>query len=281
MKTNTAIGLVLAILPFGGCLGTDAVVAGVDAPVAPAPPLSPITPGDAVLEGVVVNEEQTPIVGVNVGLTDRPAPSTQTDETGAFRLGPLDVGPVKLIFEKSGYRSFIRSVDVSREGSQPVRVTMAAVPVDEPREEIYRLRAYVGLDFRVAGNGCGACGQITEPEKHAQVFEVDTTGDGLRTIIVGSVWTNVWPINSACMRTSASVDGDGLGGETGPSPLTFRVDDVDKELESEARIVTVSEYGAACPGELYYVTFQQPVDIYVNFYYFKNATADYSGIPVE
>lgn len=237
---------------------------------------TPTRSTDAFLEGRIVNEEQIPLASVSVGLTDRPDPTAETDEAGTFRLGPLEPGSVRLIFQKSGYRTVQRDVDVFRGGTELLRVVMAAVPVDEPREELYTRRGYIGLDFRVAGIGCGACGQITEPEKHAQSFETDTTGDGLRTIIVGTVWTKPWPFNTDYIRGYIAIDGEAHGSVLSKSPLTFRLDD----LPGEARIILISHFGSQGPGESYMVMYQQPVDVYVNLYYYKNATAGYNGVPV-
>jgi carboxypeptidase family protein len=98
--------------------------------------------GRGSIAGEVLDEEQRPIEGANVGLLGTPH-ETQTDAAGKFTFNDLDPGEYDLAIGVLGYESLRRNVTVVPDEVVPFSVKLKAVPL--PVESVVRTKTFTGF----------------------------------------------------------------------------------------------------------------------------------------
>jgi hypothetical protein len=126
-STATAIGF-LAILVLAGCATPDPGVLG------PRNADVGAENGGPVLRGVVVDTELVPIANATIVLPDIDL-ATMSDGTGGFELGLPYAGTHTAIFEKIGYRTVVRSVEIHETPTDRLIVTLEPIALDVPYHE--------------------------------------------------------------------------------------------------------------------------------------------------
>ncbi|HLE48307.1 MAG TPA: carboxypeptidase-like regulatory domain-containing protein [Candidatus Thermoplasmatota archaeon] len=128
MYAPIRLGLVLAVSALvAGCADAKAAAAPTaSASTSAPPPTVDSTTGS--ITGVVVDDERVPLAGVAVAQSLTEGTAT-TDAEGRFTLNDLAPQTYTLFFEKLGYESFARKVDVAAGQVSQANATMKAVAI--------------------------------------------------------------------------------------------------------------------------------------------------------
>lgn len=103
--------------------------------------------GGGAITGTVVDEETAPVVGALIGLDA--TQSTTTDDAGRFSFKAVPPGSHEVQVQALGYASIGRAVDVIEGEIVQLTLTIAALPVEEPRLEVIILKGFSICDYMV------------------------------------------------------------------------------------------------------------------------------------
>lgn len=187
---------VVAVLLLAGCTaqgpGSDAGTPAADgeAPDAPSPAAS-ATPDDMAgsVTGLVLNEEELPVVGVQVSVVETRA-TTTSDALGKFTFNHLEPGEYRLVFERVGYEDAAKAATVA--AGQIFEVTVRLVPIQvaiEPYHQSLVVTAHIKAQYVFVGtlagvyNETGAASQTCDPCQFTLPYD-----EGLREAVVEGIW---------------------------------------------------------------------------------------------
>lgn len=202
---------------------------------------TPVTAPEVFLDGIVVTEAIVPIANANVTATPGDLTAT-TDESGAFRFGPLEPGSYAITVRVDGYAQ--QTVQASA-GPEVLKVVMVAVRTDVPYIEVLSYDAYLFctfdnwvVNFQIIGAPCLGVIDLVTGQQVSQdkwQFRFDVTSPGLKGLLVEMVWDEQ-PLGKHMGMLLRNVAGAGSGidaaGEgvdvqyastRGPSPLQMWV----------------------------------------------------------
>jgi carboxypeptidase family protein len=132
---NRAVGTLALLLLLSGCSG-DAKPR-VEATTSASP-----SAGLGSIEGEVLDDEQRPVVGAEVGLLTKPQLTT-TDELGKFIFNDLEPGGYDVAVGMLGYESAVQRVTVASDEVATVAVQLK--PYEIPKQAIVRTVSFNGF----------------------------------------------------------------------------------------------------------------------------------------
>ncbi|MBI2077993.1 MAG: carboxypeptidase regulatory-like domain-containing protein [Euryarchaeota archaeon] len=172
------------LLLFGGCFGqSSAGPAGVED-----------TGGGALyIEGLVVDQEIVPVAAAVVVVKDRDG-FMETDETGRFKVGPVEAGEHVVTVEKAGYATQTVTVRIDADPAPPLTITLTAVALDVPYQLTTNHVTFVICASRnpIGGVPCtkladwAAGTNVSPDERFAYTFKVPNPG--LKELLVEITW---------------------------------------------------------------------------------------------
>jgi hypothetical protein len=140
MREALTAAFFVAILILSGCAGSGSKALPSKASSTTAAPAT-VTQDTGGIEGVVRGEDTLPISGVEVGLIKGDG-SSKTDAGGRFSFSGLVTGAHQLAFQRLGYESASRKVDVVAGEVSHVNVTLVVIAIVEPYPEVLPFEAY-------------------------------------------------------------------------------------------------------------------------------------------
>lgn len=157
-----SVGLILFAAILSGCVaeGTtnDLGGPGADAPTVAPPAQFDDTSG--AVEGIVLDEEQAPIAGAQVGLLD-PASNqslmTLTDLSGRFTFSQVVPGLYQLVAQQLGYESSARAITITAGEALSVSFQLTKIAIHQGYVEVWSKRGYFQCSQTLAGS-TGPCG---------------------------------------------------------------------------------------------------------------------------
>lgn len=154
-----AVLIALAVLS-SGCLAGEAANTPPGAsqpPVASGPAEYDETTG--AIEGLVTDEEISPVIGALVGLLEMPEKAISTDERGRFAFSNLVPGTYTVAVQKLGYDSAASRVDVIAGETASSKIMLSVQPVEEPWAELVIHRGIIEYGVGVVRTAtCLNCG---------------------------------------------------------------------------------------------------------------------------
>lgn len=309
VSTQAAFYVTLSFLvvPLAGCLGGgDATTAG-----DPAGPVE-FSENTGAVQGVVLDPEQVPIAGVQVGLADTERTAT-TDGDGTFTLSNVEPGTHTIYAQKLGFESVGKRIDVVAGDAITVELVLAPIPVAEPYQVQFIQDGLFGCGVRVDPVvGVAVCGvlslylNLTQYDQFLLEWHLQEPTDPWKTGVFETEWESnqmlgrglriYWEVlgcsnveDARFDRTEgespiiAHVDEDTIediiedGQEDDPS-----CDDVAENCNEEQCFIQSRAFAAASTtGQAVDVgfTFQQRYRQYMTAFFNEPAAADFSAIP--
>lgn len=293
-----AFGLVWAIV-MAGCAdgGAPSSKASTASTSAAAPTLSDETGS---LTGRVVDDEISPIVGADVGLTGASGVApTKTDTEGRYTFNGLSPATYNVFVQQLGFQSDSRTVTVRPGEVAFANITLVAIPVSVVRRETYETNTYFE-----AGAGVSVVGS----------YYANQSGDTLRDIyynvkpdVVGAVtgmkwqaapgtakrmYVELWVAEKSCAASTLCVR---LNRTQGLSPLIVRSDSFQDHAEGKKMVQVNPAVGlnycytsaaptnvndcVANPDTFAQVIFQQRIKLYTTVFFAGPAPEGFSPLP--
>lgn len=195
MRTTAGFAVLVTLMVLvSGCAGDDATPAA--ATTTAPPPVATVETGS--VSGVVVSEEQAPLVDVDVVLGDMQN-VTQTDAAGAFVFNGLEPGPYSLIVSRLGYESEARSVEAIAGEVVDVRVELKVLVLKA--EPYFVMTPYEGI-VQCAFNpyySVQPCGTVAAEDTDQFLFVTEPTMP-LEELVLELVWTPSTPGTAETME---------------------------------------------------------------------------------
>lgn len=271
----------LALLLLAGCAAEPASD--------PANAAETPNPDKATIEGTVLNDEQQPLVGAEVGLLEAATPRSQTTgPDGRFLFTGLEAGTYTVAANLLGYKSQARQVELAEGATQGLTLLLEPVPVTD-----------AGFKHRLEGQGYVACGlavlvvTVTNlnmcpwDAQHKPQYDFKFARPGLVGVMQEVTWTKTHALGAtvfrmelaykrACTPTCSSEKS--FGEVDGPSPLRQYVGvkgTVDDPLPLSS--VTIMEPQDTPPAAFVY---QQRFTHYITGFYHEAGSLDtFTAIP--
>lgn len=111
--------------------------------------------GSSAIKGVVLDDEEIPVAGVDVALMELETNVT-TDESGAYRFKDLAAGVYTLTFTHPGFKGAGRNADVGHAETVELDVILFPVVFDTPYDETLIFEGYIFLGTALSDidHGC-------------------------------------------------------------------------------------------------------------------------------
>lgn len=158
MALKTGLVLIVLMAAFSGCVGSDAAQTGSTA-MSPAPPAEADQNSGGV-EGVVTDDQISPIPGAQVGFTDVPDLLSVTDDAGRFSISRIPPGTHTLVAQKLGFEAAAKKVDVvAGEVVTGLQIVITPLAVEEAYPETLThkgiIKNGVGVILTATCTNCG------------------------------------------------------------------------------------------------------------------------------
>lgn len=276
-----AIGVIVTLL-LAGCTG------GTGSSTSPSPPATTAptaTVSDAMgsIEGVVVDEESSPLPGAAIGLEDS-ALTAATDAAGKFVFNDLAPGDYTVFASKLGFGSAGRKVAVIAGEVTAVQIQLQAISLTN--ESFYLTLPFEGyMHCSVSAfspvncNAEGAAGQ----DATSWIVDVDRTYP-LKEAVVELTWVPTSPTTGQEMEIEFCEDIENrqvlcAQGQVdawytyadGPPPVTLRVTNIPAEA-TQLLVGAGAKFGAA-------PVVQQRFTEYLTWCYVEKCADDFSALP--
>lgn len=111
------------LLLLSGCMGGGA------GPTATGPTAPTFSHDTGAIEGLVLNDEQIPLAGAQVGVQGPEARQTSTDESGRFVFSNLKPGEYTVLVNALGYKVDTRKAVVVPGEPTPLSFTLTSIPI--------------------------------------------------------------------------------------------------------------------------------------------------------
>lgn len=188
-KVATVVVLFLGV-SLAGCLGGGDAdsKANLDTPSTAGP--AEFDEDTGAVRGVVLSEEQLPVVGAEILLFGAEREwTTRSAADGAFSISNVPPGGYQLAAQRLGYDQATRSVQVSKGDVTDVELVLVAIPIPVPWIQSIPHVGYIGTAAAfVRSTTCSECG--TEDTSY---FLFDGFPDDYKGVVVEAVWnTQDW-----------------------------------------------------------------------------------------
>ncbi|HLE47092.1 MAG TPA: carboxypeptidase-like regulatory domain-containing protein [Candidatus Thermoplasmatota archaeon] len=175
--------LLATFVVISGCSGSGAETAA-PTPATTAPPAT-VTSDLGSIEGLVTNDETVPIEGVEVAIVEL-SKQTKTDAGGKFVFNELPGAKYRLIFQKLGYESNGKAVEVVVGEILPVSVVLTAIEIgSELYIQKFTFEGYLQCSVN-AQYATNPCETASGPNKDRYTFEL------INGTVKEGIWELVW-----------------------------------------------------------------------------------------
>jgi hypothetical protein len=261
-------------LCLGGCVGAagsdkKAVAPTVSSSAAPAT----VTTDTGGIEGVVVNDEQLPIKGATVGLTEK-ALQTQTAVDGRFSFSNLEPREYTINAQSLGHESTAKKSTVTAGSVTNVTLTLKTMVVIETRQENYQ---YSGFLYWAVVTPVARVASWFVGGGDKNYFQNNGT-KGVKTVVDALVWQSSAPGTAKRLGIQLYYDEKGSTDQNSTRSPAIARGDEPKTKKSVGHYVW-TPFTATQPDEAVTVVYQQKFDIYASFFYGEAAPENYSPAP--
>ncbi len=269
------------ILMLAGCSDAPKPVAQVEVP-----------PGEALVEGVVVDSAIRPVPGATVVAVGTDAKAT-TDDQGEFALS-LPVGAAVLEATHPSFAAARAEVDVRPAMVGKVVLTFQFSAETAPYSTLVKYDGFVVCSLGISvifseecGEGVGTpAGRVGKQANNAIRYDFQPESPSVKTIVLDMAWEPTsdagremlllfntgWTCEPAC-----GGDAVGAGSMQGPSPQSMRVDEADlaPHLEDPATVFTTYALARNDATQVN-ALLNQPFQLFVSLFYREPAPEGYS-----
>jgi hypothetical protein len=142
--------LCFASLLIAGCTGGDSTGATAQSSSASAT-YEPPTADTASVKGLIVDDEEKPVVGARIALLDVPGRDVEatSDAAGGFGFGDLPPGSYRLAVSQLGYEAFVRKVDLVGGETTEVKVVLKPIAVVTGTHDTKEIAGFLGCSATV------------------------------------------------------------------------------------------------------------------------------------
>jgi carboxypeptidase family protein len=303
------LGLLSAVFALAGCTEstTTAVVAGTVPPAKPAE----FAEGTGGIEGLVIDDENNLIAGVQLGLQGTEA-LTESDSDGKFSFSNVLPGEHVILASRLGYEPGTANVVVVEGEVAAIDVVIVPIASIEPFSVLLSAEGIFGcgLSWRpaVVYSGVSACGLLgevpTDTSQYDQfllVWDLDKPTEQWMGNVFEMEWSStqaagkglrfIWEINGC-----ANVGDVRFGDANGVSPLRLNEsgEHVQEVLDGKScgsdecgkescRVMSrvfsdIGTLGTAAPADVG-VTLQQPFTQYLSAFYNEEPPVGFTAVP--
>lgn len=269
--------LVFGVL-LGGCTGAPAAPGGATSS-APAPEVS----SDAgAIAGNVVDDELKPITDAELVLGGANMSAVRSDAQGAFTINGVPPGTHTLLVARLGFLAASKRVDVVAGETTRVQITLAPLPVLEPRVENFIDNGHITFSAVVPSVAFHSQSTLGP---YKVLFYQNATAGAVGVVSTGT-WDRSTPLTASRMGLTLSL-GDESNYSAGKAPVTSRIFDL--EIEKLQRfsirfdVVHVCTDGVSCaedpPNRVAQVVYDQETTVYTSVFYVDPPAADFVAAP--
>ncbi len=157
------IGLILVIGMFSGCVAegtTNTAVGPGDQEIPTVAPPAQFDDTTGAVEGIVLDEEQQPIAGAQVGLlqpSSNLSITTTADLSGRFTFSQVTPGTYQLFAQQLGFETAARSVTITAGEVLPASFQLTKIAIQQGYVEVWSKRGYFQCSTTILGS-TGPCG---------------------------------------------------------------------------------------------------------------------------
>lgn len=247
-------------------------------PAEPAATTS-VNPGPdfGAIEGQVIDQEQLPVTGAAVVMLELSLETT-TDEDGLFFFEQVAPGAAKIFFQKLGYESIGKTVQVQAGETTQVEVLLETIQVADPWMETFIGEGFMTCQWSTpVVKSRIACNEIGDDEKSRFDWMVQP---GLLETLTETVWEQTSALSPEYIELDHIFDDDCKECNViQKSPHVHLSDDYDDDFDEETELTESYWLPFGNTSQPVIFAFQQKFTVYTSAFYHQPVPDGFRAAP--